>query len=481
MSPEPTLDRTLPHNLDAERSVLGAILLNNAVFLDVQRVLVAEDFYRDAHRRIFQALGAVLDRKGGAADFLLVREELARRGDLEEVGGQVYIASLVDGVPRATNVRHYAGLVKEAARARALIMTLMRSLDEAFTASDPIDDVLQRVDSAILNLRRQTADRGAVSLAKRTNAILAGLEFRVANRGRLLGVDSGFPCLNEMTFGFQPGQLVVVGARPSMGKTALTTNILTAVAAFPLPEGQAGQRVGLMFSMEMEKDQIETRILSSLSRIPSQRILGGALGGSDWDHLTTALDAMHRLAIVIDDTPALTVADLRARCREVLAEHGRLDIVVIDYIQLMTGTLNRRGATRTEELADISKKLKLLARELGVPFIVLSQLKRLAGARPKLEDLRECGNLEQDADVVLFLHRSNHQHEGPTELLVSKNRNGPTGPRMLHFEQAIVRFEDRGQAPPDEATMAAEEKAATTRTRKRSYARRHTGRGMIED
>lgn len=479
MSPEPIDARTLPHNLDAERAVLGAILLNNGIFADASRVLRPADFYRDAHRRIFAAMVECLDRPGGALDFVLLREALMRRGDLEDVGGPMYLQGLVDGVPRSTNVRHYAGIVAEKAKARAAIFALQRGMHDVFEAEAAIDEVLRAVDSALLALRR-TDSGEAKDLASRTPALLADLEWRVANRGKLIGLDTGFPSINEMTFGWQRQNMIVFGARPSVGKTALLGNALLTAAAYPLPEGETGKRVALMHSMEMHARQIEIRLLSALSRIASQRILGGALGERDWPLLSHAIEVMHGLKIVIDDAPARTAAQVRDRCREVIAEHGRLDMVAVDYVQMMTGTLQRKTATRTDELGAISRELKGIAKELDVPMFVLSQLKRTGGSRPKLEDLRESGNLEQDADIVLLLHRKNLE-DPSTEAIIAKHRNGPTGTRMLHFEAAISLFEDRGQPAPDAATVEAEEAQTERKTVKAFHARRRRTRGVIDD
>lgn len=480
MSDDPGIGRTLPHNLDAERAVLGALLLNNAIFADASRVLRPEHFYRDAHRRIYAAMVACLDRPGGAVDFVLLREALVRRGELEEVGGAVYVAQLVDGVPRTTNVRHYAGIVSDHAKARAAIQALCQGLDRVYDADEALDEALRAVDLDLMALRRTGGDE-AKDLASRTPALLADLEWRVANRGKLIGLDTGFPSINEMTFGWQRQDMIVFGARPSVGKTALVGNTMLTAAAYPLPEGETGRRVVLMHSMEMHARQIEIRLLSALSRIPSQRILGGALGELDWPVLMQAIETMHGLKIVIDDAPARTVAQVRDRAREVIAEHGRLDMVAVDYVQMMTGTLQRKTATRTDELGDISRRLKGIAKELDVPMFVLSQLKRTGGSRPKLEDLRESGNLEQDADIVLLLHRK-HLEDPSTEAIIAKHRNGPTGTRMLHFEAAISLFEDRGQPAPDASTVEAEEAQAERKATKTHYARRpKRARGAIDD
>lgn len=459
-------ERSLPHNLDAERSVLGAVLINNAAFIEASRVVQADDFFRDAHRRIYKALGGLLDRPSGAADFVLLREELAKRGELEDVGGAAYLAGLVDGVPRSTNVRYYAGIVREKSRARRLIYTLNKSIAAAYEQDQDIQDVIDEADAAVIELRHGSGHGAVKSLAALNAGLMADLEFRVANRGLLTGVDTGFKSINELTNGWQAGDLIIVAARPSMGKTALLLNTAMAAAEFALPVGEQGQRNVLVFSMEMKARQLEYRMLSSLSGIPGLRLAGGYLGpegSSDWSALGSAMERMHNAGIHIDDSSAVTAGDVRAECRRLQAE-GRLDLVVIDYVQLMRGTLDRRNATRTEELTDISRKLKRLAGELNVPIILASQLKRTGGGRPKLEDLRESGSLEQDADIVALLHRRNHKEGGTTEFIVEKNRNGPTGTLLLTFHKETVRFEDGGVEPTPEERAAeeAEEKKAET-------------------
>lgn len=460
---EPAPERSLPHSLDAERSVLGAILINNAAYIEAARLVEPGSFFRDAHRRVFEAMIALLERPGGACDFLLLREELMRRGALDDVGGPAYLSSLADGVPRSTNVRYYAGIVRDKAKARALIFALNKSIAAAYEQDVAVDEVIADADAAILALRHGEHDQSK-PLARRTSALMADLEFRVKNRGLLTGVDTGFRSINESTNGWQRGDLIIFAARPSMGKTALLCNTSMAVAEFALPAGESGSRNVLMFSMEMKARQLEYRLLSSLSGIPGMRLAGGFLGpegSSDWTQLNQAIERMHAAGIHIDDTPGLTVSDVRAECRRLQAEQ-RLDLVVIDYVQLMQGSTTRRNATRTEELADISRRLKVLAGELDVPIIVVSQLKRTGGGRPKLEDLRESGSLEQDADIVAFLHRRNHKEGGTTEFIIEKNRNGPTGTLLLTFHKDVVRFDDGGvePSPEEQAADEAEEKRA---------------------
>lgn len=457
-------ERNLPHSLDAERSVLGAIIINNAAYVEAVRLVQPADFFRDAHRRIFEAMMTLLERPGGAVDMLLLREEMIRRGDLEDAGGMIYLSRLVDGVPHSTNVRYYADIVRQKSRSRALIFALNKGIAAAYEQDLEIDVVLEDADRAIVQLRH--GGHGNVkSLAARTSSLMADLEFRVANRGKLTGLDTGFKRINDTTNGWQRGDLIIFAARPSMGKTALLCNTTLAAAEFALEEGSTRRRrVALVFSMEMKARQLEYRYLSALSGIPAMRLSAGYMGPSgsdDWVALNRAIERMHNAGIYIDDTPALTVGDVRAECRRLQAEEG-LDLVAIDYVQLMQGSLSRKNATRTEELSDISRRLKVLAGELDVPIILLSQLKRTGGGRPKLEDLRESGGLEQDADIVAMLHRKNHKEGGRTEFIIEKNRNGQTGTELLTLYKDIVRFEDCDDVvtPEDEAAAEAEERKA---------------------
>lgn len=463
-------ERVLPHNLDAERAVLGAVLLNNAAMNSIPS-LRPEHFYRRVNQQVFTAMQTLLARPGGAVDFLLLREELARIGALEEVGAG-YLSSLVDGVPKSTNVTYYAGIVESKARSRRLIQTLSKTIAAAYDGSDDVDNVLGQADREIVELRHGSAEP-AKAFKDRWSAVYGELERRVERRGILSGLATGWEGLNELTDGWQPGDLVVVAARPSMGKTAFVVGSMLTMAETPRADGKP--RTVLMFSLEMKAKQIEQRVLSNLSGVPFVRLTRGVLGpagSDDWSRVSDALDRFAHLNIIVDDTHGRTHEDIRAACRRQQASGDGLDAVVIDYIQLMRGSLSKRNATRTEELGDISRSLKLLSGELGVPMLVLSQLRRTGGGKPKLEDLRESGALEQDADIVAFLHRKKHTDGGLTELIVEKNRNGPTGTVHLDFVREVVRFD--AYTGPDEAIAQAnhEDEQAEKKERAIKHARR---------
>lgn len=434
--------RTLPHSLEAEKSVLGAVLVHHQLVDDAMHVLHPDDFYRDAHRRIFAAMVELAERKL-PIDIVLLKEELGRRGDLDEVGGPAYLASMTDGVPRSMNVAHYAGIVREKARLRALIFAANEILTDAYAAEDPVDKLIADADRRLLDVQRITMSGRTIDIRDGLTSLLAAVDDRIANRGTLIGVDTGFKSLNDLTFGWQAGDLVVIAARPSIGKTTFAVNSATV----PL---LAGRRAA-MFSLEMRRRQLEFRLLSALSGVPLTRIISGYLMSLDYPKLAQAMGQMGEMSFAIDDRTGLRVEDIRGTCRRLRAERG-LDLVIIDYVQQMAGSLEAR-TTRNEQVTDISRRLKAMADELSVPVLLLSQLSRAnekrADPRPRLSDLRESGALEQDADIVVFLHRANHRAGGVTECIVEKQRMGPTGTVLLSLDRDIVKFNDAGAQEPE--------------------------------
>src|ERR1700674_4262287 len=436
-------ERTLPHNLEAERSVLGAILLHNDAFNLAAEVIDSKDFFRDAHRRIFDKMVKLAER-GDAIDLVTLKEELGRSGDLDEVGGPAYITALVDGVPRSANVEHYAKIIKEKATLRSLIFSANKILAAAYEAEEEADVILDQAEHAIFAIADDQVRDGFVSLRDLSQSSLETIERLHARKELITGVPTGFTELDEITSGLQPSDLVIVAARPSMGKTSLVLNIAQHVGT------KTDLTVGL-FSLEMSKEQLFLRLLTSEARIDAHRLRGGFLGERDWGRLSQAIGTLSETNIYIDDTPSIGVLEMRAKCRRLAAEHG-LHMVVIDYIQLMQG--RGRFENRTLEIASISRSLKGLAKELNVPIVVLSQLSRApesrADHRPQLSDLRESGALEQDADVVLFIYREDQyadrnaasDSQGIAELIVGKQRNGPTGVVKLAFIREYTRFEN---------------------------------------
>lgn len=450
--------RTLPHNLEAERSVIGAILINNRAFHVAAGIIQPKHFFRDAHRRIMKAIWKLADANK-EIDLITVKEELELAGDLEECGGPAYLASLVDGVPQSTNVLAYADIVKDKATLRSLIFTSNEILGRAYEAEDHSSAVVTWAEQKMFDVANGHAVSNLQDLKGSGGVLMADLDFRVKNRGVVTGVETGFASINEQTLGWQRGNLIFVGARPSIGKTTFVMNSVVAGA-------QAGNRAAV-FSMEMRRKQLEYRILSSLSGVPLTRMLKGEIGGTDYGKITHAMEVMHDLPIHIDDRRARTVWDIRSACRRLKAEEG-LDVVVVDYVQLMRGTVERRNASRNEELTDISNRFQALAGELEVALIVLSQLARKSvdrpDPRPKMSDLKDCGAFEQDADDVVLLHRKNHREGGVTNVIFEKQRNGPTGTVNITLDRDIVTFTDGGEEPKEEPKPEAD---ANPKTRKR--------------
>jgi replicative DNA helicase len=433
------VDRPLPHNLEAERSVLGAILIHNDAFNSAAEVLKPRDFFRDAHRRIFEKM-VQLNERGNAIDFVTLKEELSRSGELDEVGGPAYIAALVDGLPHATNIEYYARIVREKSTLRNLIYSANKILANAYEAEQEPNQILDDAEQSIFAIAEDRVRAGFVSMRALAHASFETIERAHERKQLITGVPSGFADLDELTAGFQPGDLVIIAARPSVGKTALALNVAQHVGT------KTGRTVGI-FSLEMSKEQLFLRMLTSEARIDSHRLRTGFLVESDWGRLSHALGTLSEAKIYIDDTPSIGVLEMRAKSRRLAAEHG-LDMLVIDYIQLMQG--RGRFENRTLEVASISRSLKGLAKELNVPVIVISQLSRAPEARsdhrPLLSDFRESGALEQDADVVVMLFRPDQypdvkpEDENIAELNVAKQRNGPTGLVRLAFLKQETRF-----------------------------------------
>jgi replicative DNA helicase len=438
-------ERTLPHNLEAEKSVLGAILIHNEAFNHAAELIDSRDFFRDAHRRIFDKMVALSERND-AIDLVTLKEELHRSGELEEVGGPAYIASLADGVPRSANVEHYARIVKEKATLRSVIHAANRILADAYHAEEDADLILDGAEKAIFEIAEDKIREGFTPLRDLVQSSFATIEKLQQHKGLVTGVPTGFVDLDEMTSGLQPSDLVLVAARPSMGKTSFVLNIAQHIGT------QTEMTVGF-FSLEMSKEQLFMRMLTSEARIDAHRFRSGYLNEKDYGRLSHALGTLAEARVFIDDTASIGVLEMRAKARRLQAEHG-LHLLIIDYIQLMQG--RGRFESRQAELAQISRSLKGLAKELKIPIIALSQLSRATETRsdhrPQLSDLRESGALEQDADVVMFIFREeqyrtddgqpNTEAEGTAEIIIGKQRNGPVGTVKLAFIKEHTRFEN---------------------------------------
>ena len=441
MAGDVTLDRNVPHSVDAERSVLGAILLENTAINRAQEILKDTDFYRDQHRRLFSVMNA-LSEKASAIDPVTVKEELSRAGDLEAVGGPAYIASLVDGVPRSANVEYYARIVKEKSMLRNLIEAGGRIVSTAYEASQDPDDILDQSERLIFQIAQDRLREGFVSMRTIADQSLKAIERLAESRELITGLPTGYRQLDEYTSGLQPADLIVLAARPGMGKTSFALNVAQHAG---LP---GGSRVGI-FSLEMTREQLFLRMLTGLARVDSHRLRTGRLTKEDWKQLTKAFGELAAGNIFIDDSAGISVLEMRAKSRRLKLERG-LDLVVVDYMQLIRS--RSRFENRQQEMSEISRSLKELAKELNVPVIAVSQLSRAPEqrgekGRPQLSDLRESGAIEQDADVVLLLYREEmykptEENRGIAKVIIAKQRNGPTAEFDMAFIREYTRFED---------------------------------------
>lgn len=430
-----------PADLEAERAVLGAILVDPISLLSVMEILQEEDFYLDQHRIVYGAC-LQLQKRSQAADLLTVTNYLREEGLLERVGGPVAVSGLVDALPDLGHVRHYADIVFDKAVKRRLMQAARSILDTCSTDKGEAKAAVERAQQAVYKIAEGTLGGGLVSADKLTEEELDHLEKVSARTEILTGVDTGIYRLNDMTGGFQPSDLVILAARPSMGKTSLAVNICTHAAL-------RGKKKVAIFSLEMSSHQLIRRIISAEARIDQKKLSTGYLAKADWPEISRVAEELKAADMWIDDTPGITVVELSAKARRLKQEHG-LDLVMVDYMQLMAGP--ERVSNRNEEVSAISRGLKGVAKELGVPMLVLSQLSRRpeqrgSDRRPQLSDLRESGSIEQDADVVMFIIRPGYydQEKDNTEaeVIVAKQRNGPTGEIPLVFLDRYTRFENR--------------------------------------
>jgi replicative DNA helicase len=436
----PVRERTLPNNVEAERTVLGAILVDNAAFNSAVEILSREDFYRDAHRRIFEAM-AVLAERSQPIDLVTLKDELGRRSALEAVGGATFLAGLVDGVPRITSVEHWSRLIKEKAVLRNLIHAGNRIVQSCFEGEDEPAALLDQAEKAIFDIAERRIRQGFVDMGEIVKESFRTIDQLSQSKDVVTGLATGFVDIDEMTSGLQKGELVIIAARPAMGKTSFCLNVAQHAAQ------RAGETVGL-FSLEMSRAQLALRLLCADARIDAHRLRTGKLTEKDWARLAKAYTDLSQAPIFIDDSATITPLEMRAKCRRLKAEHG-LGLVIVDYLQLVTS--GGRNENRQQELSAISRSMKGLAKELEVPVVALSQLSRAPEARtdrrPVLSDLRESGAIEQDADIVMFIYREEEykatdENRGIAEIIIGKQRNGPTGNRRLAFIKEFTRFEN---------------------------------------
>jgi replicative DNA helicase len=436
------LERSLPHNVEAERSILGAVLIDNASLVEAARRLDPQDFFHNHHRRIFEGMLA-LDQSSRAIDLVTLSDELQRAGDLENAGGAAYLSQLLDGVPHIANVEHYARIVKEKALLRGLVRVSGAIGQEAMAGQDPPQDILERAEQSILTLGEGRANVELTSLREVIGASSERLEKLLTSPRAISGLASGYAQLDTVLCGLHPGNVVILAARPSIGKTALALNVAENVARDGAPVA--------LFSLEMSREEILQRLIASMTRRDLRRLRAGGMGGDEWRELTKQLAVMGQYPIWIDDANPTTVAEVSAKARFMQRRYG-LALVIVDYLQLVGGAMRGKYANRNEEVGAASRAFKAMAKQLRVPVIVLSQLTRASEReerRPQLSDLRESGAIEQDADVVLFIHRpkafavgESPAERNRTELIVAKQRNGPTEVVRAVFMSQYTRFEE---------------------------------------
>lgn len=435
-------DKVLPQNVDAEEGLLCSILLDNSVLLDVLEILTAEDFYRPKHQKIFTAV-AELFEKNEPVDLITLSNLLEEKHQLEEIGGAAFLASLLDEVPAAVNAAHYARIIHDKASLRMLIIKSNAIARRCFEDSGDVDDVIDFAENAVFEISKHKISKSFFPISQIIEGNIDALEERQGNKALITGVPTGFSQLDTLTAGLQPSDLIIVAARPSMGKTSFALNIARNAAL------EANIPVAV-FSLEMSKEQLSMRLLCCEARIDSSRLRSGFFSREDWARLTDAADVLSESPIFIDDSPDVSAMEIRAKARRLKMEKN-LGLVIIDYIQLMKG---RSSAERRDlEISEISRSLKSLAKELQAPVMALSQLNRKleerSDKRPMLSDLRESGALEQDADVVAFIYRDevynkdeNNPNRGKAEVILAKQRNGPIGAVPLTFINAYTRFEN---------------------------------------
>jgi replicative DNA helicase len=440
--------QTLPANVEAERSILGAILLDNIAYNEAAEHLSADDFLLDSHRRIY---GRMVDlaESSRAIDQITLAEELSRHGEFETIGGYAYISGLLDGVPDRPSIEHYIKIVRDKALLRGLIHTATAAIARASEQSDPAEEILNDAEAQIFQLSEKRIGRGFMGVQEIIKESFGSIDALLQRGRRITGLETHYADLDEMTSGLQKSDLIIIAARPSMGKTSFAMNIAENAAI------EDGKTVAV-FSLEMSKEALLQRMLCSVARVDSHKFRTGSLWQDDMRKIAGAVEKLSQAPVFIDDTPGITVSEMRAKARRLVQSRGSLDLLVVDYLQLMSGG-GKRYENRTQEVSAISRGLKALAKELKVPVVALSQLSRAPESRgsgdhrPQLADLRESGSIEQDADVVAFIFREEvykpdePELEGVAEIIIRKQRNGPTGTVRMAFLKSSTRFESMAQ------------------------------------
>ena len=437
-----SLEKVLPNNLEAERSILGAVLLDDNAAISVFENLKSQDFYLESHRRIFETM-IQLTNNSQPIDLVTLKEELQRANELESVGGAAYIAGLTDGLPRAMNIEHYAQIVREKSTLRRLIQISNETMARSYQDQESAEEILQHVEKAVFDISNQQFRTGFTPIVPIVSNVFKEIEELSNRKEPVTGLETGFSDLDKLLAGLHPSDLIIVAARPGLGKTSFCLNIAEHVAI------QQHKSVGI-FSLEMSKEHLVRRLLCSQARIDAHRINTGFLSKEDWNNLSRASGDLSETKIFIDDTASVNIPELRSKSRRLSMEHG-LDLIIVDYLQLMSGS-TQRYENRTQEISQISRGLKGIAKELNLPVIAVSQLSRAIESRtgehrkPQLSDLRESGSIEQDADVVMFIYREEmvnptEENSGLAELIIGKQRNGPIGSIPLAFSKQFTRFD----------------------------------------
>ena len=450
------LDRGLPASVEAERAILGAVLLDNSSYSQAAEFLRAEDFSLDSHRRIYLRM-MELAETGRAIDFVTLTEQLGQHKEIESVGGVAYVTSLTDGLPRVKNIEQYVKIVKDKALLRGLIHAATSAIQKAYEQEAPAEEIIDAAESEIFKVAEQRIGQGFLGIPEIVKQSFGSIDKLYEQGQRITGLETHFEDFDGLTSGLQKSDLVIVAARPSMGKTAFAINIAENAAV-------RDNKVVGVFSLEMSRESLLLRLLCSQALVDSHKLRTGFLSREDYNKLVTALAALAEAPIFIDDTPGISISEMRAKCRRLQQAQGRLDLVIVDYLQLVAGTpvgTGRRYENRTQEVSAISRGLKGLAKEMRCPVMALSQLSRApenrtGNNRPQLADLRESGAIEQDADVVAFIFREevykpdDPDLHGKAELIIAKQRNGPTGLVKLAFIKNSTRFVDAtNEEPPN--------------------------------
>ncbi|AZN38849.1 replicative DNA helicase [Paenibacillus albus] len=446
-------DRVPPQNMEAEQAVLGAVLLQAEALITSMERVKSEDFYLPSHQLIFEAM-IELGEASQPIDLVTLTAYLQDHQQLEEIGGVSYLAKLANSVPTAANVDYYAQIVEEKSMLRRLIRTATNIVSNGYAAAEDVGSMLSEAESRILEISNRRSSSGFISIRDVLMEVFEKVEFLYTNKGGSSGIPSGFTDLDKMTAGFQRSDLIIIAARPSVGKTAFALNVAQNV-------GVRAKETVAIFSLEMSAAQLVQRMICAESNVDAGRMRTGYLEGDDWEKLTMAIGSLSEAQIFIDDTPGITVADIRAKCRRLKKERG-LGMILIDYLQLISGR-GKAGENRQQEVSEISRTLKQIARELEVPVIALSQLSRgveqRQDKRPMMSDLRESGSIEQDADIVAFLYRDDYydkesEKKNIIEIIIAKQRNGPVGTVELAFLKSFNKFVglDRTHQEPGQAS-----------------------------